>query len=53
MSERGRMLSVIIVSILSILLIVACVLFEVWVLHTYGDKPIDEVPFWVVWFLIK
>ena len=31
--------------------IVAAILFSIVVLVKYGNKPLDEVPLWVVWLL--
>lgn len=34
-----------------IILIIITVIFEIWVSTTYANKPINEVPFWVLWLL--
>lgn len=28
------------------------IIFEIWALVTYGNKPAGEMPFWVLWFLL-
>lgn len=27
------------------------IIFEVYLWVTYGNKPIEEIPLWVLWFL--
>lgn len=34
-----------------IVLVVSFIVFEIVLLCLYGDKPIDEIPTWVLWFL--
>jgi hypothetical protein len=35
-----------------IIITIFSIIFELWVLGTYGGKPSGEVPFWVLWFLL-
>ena len=37
--------------ILPILLVIGFITFEIVLWVQYGSKPIDEIPFWVLWFL--
>ena len=34
-----------------IAIIIGLIAFVIWMFITYGDKPITEVPSWVVWFM--
>jgi len=34
-------------------LIIGFVIFEIVLLCMYGDKPVDEIPTWVLWFLFR
>ena len=36
-----------------IVLIVALIVFEVFIFVKYGGKPINEVPSWVHWFMLS
>ena len=38
--------------ILAIIILVS-IGFSVWVMKTYGNKTIDEVPMWVIWLMRK
>lgn len=33
------------------ILFVSFMAFEIYLLVTYGNKPLNEIPTWVVWFL--
>jgi hypothetical protein len=33
------------------ILFVSFMAFEIYLLVTYGGKPLNEIPTWVVWFL--
>lgn len=33
--------------------IIGAVVFNVWACANYGDKPINEVPAWVLWLMLK
>ena len=35
-----------------IIIAIFSIIFELWVLSTYGGKPSGEVPFWALWFLL-
>lgn len=35
------------------ILIIVAIGFGVYVLITYGGKPITEIPSWAVWFFLK
>ena len=35
------------------ILIIGFIAFEITLLCMYGDKPVDEVPTWVLWFLFR
>ena len=35
------------------ILIIGFIAFEITLLCMYGDKPIDEIPTWVLWFLFR
>ena len=37
--------------ILSLLLLFTFIGFYVYIIITYGNKPISEVPAWVYWFM--
>ena len=45
--EFGYMIALVIL----IILVVGFIIFDVVLLCIYGDKPIDEIPTWVLWFL--
>lgn len=32
-------------------IVIAFIIFEVYLWMTYGNKPIEEIPLWVLWFL--
>lgn len=32
-------------------IVIAAVIFEIWVAITYGSKPAGEVPFWAFWVM--
>lgn len=34
-----------------IILIIIAVIFDIWVSVNYANKPINEIPFWVLWLL--
>ena len=34
-----------------IMFIVSMIIFGIWALVTYGDKPITEVPSWYFWLI--
>ena len=38
--------------ILAVVLIIASIIFEVWVMATYGGKPASEIPLWALLFLL-
>lgn len=42
----------IVIIVLGVMLVVALIVFYTWLYITYGGKPIDEVPSWVLifWF---
>lgn len=35
-----------------IIVAIITIVFEFWALATYGNKPTEEIPFWVLWFLL-
>ena len=35
------------------ILIIGFIAFEITLLCMYGNKPIDEIPTWVLWFLFR
>lgn len=37
---------------IGIIIVIAAILFEFLALIIYGNKPVGEVPFWVLWFLL-
>jgi len=39
--------------VIVILILVGLVAFETTLLVMYGNKPADEVPTWVLWFLFN
>ena len=39
--------------VLVVILIIVSVIFEFWVIATYGGKPASEVPLWTLWFLFN
>ena len=43
----------IILKVLIIIGIIGVIAFNVWACANYGDKPINEVPVWVLWFMFK
>lgn len=47
MKEFGYTIALVILMIL----VVSFIVFEFVLLCIYGDKPIDEIPTWVLWFL--
>ena len=40
-----------IMGLIFFILVSAFVVFEITLIVKYGNKPIDEIPFWVLWFL--
>ena len=44
---------IIIFKVLIIIIIVVAIAFNVWACANYGDKPINEVPVWVLWFMLR
>lgn len=32
---------------------IGCIIFEICVFATYGNKSVDEVPLWALWFLFR
>jgi hypothetical protein len=34
---------------LVVIVIIAIMIFEIWCAFTYGNKPVSEIPFWVLW----
>jgi cytosine/uracil/thiamine/allantoin permease len=38
--------------ILAVVLIIASIIFEVWLMATYGGKPASEIPLWALLFLL-
>ena len=41
------------IMILAAILIIVSIAFEFWVIVTYGNKSISEVPLWALWFLFS
>jgi predicted negative regulator of RcsB-dependent stress response len=41
------------ICIIFIILILALVFGYVWVMVEYGDKPVSEVPAWVLWLMFQ
>lgn len=41
------------IMVLAIILIIISLIFEFWVMATYGGKPASEVPLWALWFLFS
>lgn len=37
--------------VLFVVVTVGLIVVEIYVWVTYGNKPIDEVPIWVLWFM--
>ena len=35
-----------------IAIIIVGIIFEIWAMATYGNKPLSEVPFWVAWLML-
>jgi hypothetical protein len=40
------------IMVLAVILIIISLIFEFWVIATYGGKPVSEVPLWALWFLL-
>lgn len=38
-------------ALIILILILAFIIFYVYVIIRYADTPVDEVPYWVIWFL--
>ena len=34
-----------------LVIVISFIIFEVYLWVTYGNKPIEEIPLWVLWFL--
>lgn len=34
-----------------IVIVIIAIIFNIWLGVTYGNKPADEVPFWVFWLM--
>ena len=34
-----------------LVILILLIVFEVYLWVTYGNKPVEEIPFWVLWFL--
>ena len=49
---KGRVMDKLIMALMW-LLIIGVIGFGVYVLITYGGKPITEIPAWAVWFFMK
>lgn len=41
------------ITIITAIIIVAFMIFYFTLLIIYGNKPIEEIPSWVVWFLFR
>ncbi|MCR5350087.1 MAG: hypothetical protein K6E20_03745 [Acholeplasmatales bacterium] len=37
--------------VFTIILVLSIVAIEIYVWVTYGDKPVDEIPLWALWFM--
>ena len=37
---------------IAVIIIIAAIIFEFWVMTTYGNKSLSEVPFWVAWLIL-
>lgn len=37
--------------VIVVLLCVAFLVFYIWLMVQYSGKTVDEIPFWVLWFL--
>ena len=37
--------------IISIIIIISLIIFDIYLWINYGNKPIDEIPLWVLYFL--
>lgn len=35
----------------AVIVVIIAIIFEIWCVFTYGDKPAGEVPFWVFWIM--
>lgn len=40
------------IMILAAIFAIISIIFEFWVMATYGGKPTSEVPLWALWFLL-
>lgn len=36
---------------LCVIIVIAIIIFEIWGFIVYKDKPVSEIPFWVLVFL--
>lgn len=51
MSKRNKY----VLFLINLLLIVICIVIivaRIWITVKYGGKPIDEIPSWVLWFMM-
>ena len=37
---------------LMIIIVIVAIIFEIWTVITFGNKPASEVPFWAFWLLM-
>lgn len=44
---------IMILKILVIVGIIGIAVFNVWACANYGNKPINEVPAWILWLMLK
>lgn len=34
---------------LMVIIVIVTIIFEIWTVVTFGNKPVSEIPFWVLW----
>ena len=50
MKNKGKIL-LILGYVIVIAILISMIAVGIWAFVTYGDKPITEVPSWVIWFM--
>lgn len=39
--------------VIGVLIALATVAFDIWIVVTYGNKPVSEIPSWALWLFTK
>lgn len=35
------------------MIVIGIIVFRIWIVAKYGNKPVQETPVWVLWFMQK